>query len=172
MKLGRDLRLRNIKTWFSLILQLVSLIMYWLTVVRKHKSIYGLRKRQKVILRGQNVLSKVSWEAHLGPSPLQKNFQTPDPHSRINQLQSPCYFNAMIMLLGPFTKVRLWPSSLVVSPQKRATVTQETAEATDKHARLDGQAHGPFPWGNGGRKNGGHQRRGISAAKPAVLSLA
>ena len=60
------------------------------------------------------------------------------------------------MLLSPFTKVRLWPSSLVVSPQKRATVTQE---ATDKHARLDGQAHGPFPWGNGGRKNGGHQQK-------------
>jgi hypothetical protein len=43
----------------------------------------------------------------------------------------------MIMLLGPFTKGRLWPSSLVVSPQKRATVTQETEEATDKHTRWD-----------------------------------
>jgi hypothetical protein len=105
-------------------------------------------------------------------SSTKKTFETPDPRSRINQLQPPSYFNAMIMLFGPFIKVRLWPSSLVVSPQKRATVTQETAEATDKHARLDGQAHGPFPWGNGGRKNGGHQRRGISAAKPAVLSLA
>ena len=65
----------------------------------------------------------------------------------------------MIMLLGPFTKVRLWPSSLVVSPQKRATVNQETAEATDKHARLNEQAHGPFPWGNGGRKNVVHQQK-------------
>ena len=31
----------------------------------------------------------------------------------------------MIMLLGQFTKDRLWPSSLVVSPQKRATVTKK-----------------------------------------------
>jgi hypothetical protein len=118
--------------------------------------------------RFQRFRGKPIW----GPVLYKKTFDTPDPRSRINQLQPPSYFNAMIMLLGPFTKVRLWPSSLVVSPQKRATVTQETAEATDKHARLDGQAHGPFPWGNGGRKNGGHQRRGISAAKPAVLSLA
>ena len=126
-----------------------------------------LRIRQTVILRGQNVLSKDSWEAHLARVLYKKNFKTPDPRSHTNQLQITFYFNATILLLGPFTKVRLWPSSLVVSPQKRATVTQETAEATDKHARLDGQAHGPFPWGNGGRKNGG-----ISAAKPAVLSLA
>ena len=65
----------------------------------------------------------------------------------------------MIILSGPFAKVRLWPSSLVVSPQKKATVTQETAEATDKHARLDGEANGPFPWGNGGRKNVVHQQK-------------
>ena len=108
MKLGQDLRRKRSQNLGLPFLQLVSPIMFKLTVVRKHKSIYGLRKRQKVILRGQNVLSKVSWEAHLGPSPLQKNFQTPDPHSRINQMQPPSYFNAMIMLLGPFTKVRLW----------------------------------------------------------------
>ena len=60
-----------------------------------------------------------------GPVLYKKTFETPDPRSRINQLQPPSYFNAMIMLLGPFTKVRLWPSSLVVSPQKRATVNKK-----------------------------------------------
>ena len=128
----------------------------------------GRRSFYEVKMSFQRFRGKPIW----GPVLYKKTFDTPDPRSRINQLQPPSYFNAMIMLLSPFTKVRLWPSSLVVSPQKRATVTQETAEATDKHARLDGQAHDPFHWGNGGCKNGGHQRRGISAAKPAVLSLA
>ena len=118
-----------------------------------------LRIRQTVILRGQNVLSKDSWEAHLARLLYKKNIILPGPHLHIIQPQYPSYLNAMIMLLGPFTKVRLWPSSLVVSPQKRATVNQETAEATDKHARLNEQAHGPFPWGNGGRKNVVHQQK-------------
>ena len=48
---------------------------------------------------------------------------------------------------------------MVVSPQKRATVNLETAEATDKHARLNEQAHGPFLWGSGGRKNEVHQQK-------------
>ena len=101
--------------------------------------------RQEVVETRQQIHLKVS-RKDLPVQVLYKNIVTiPDPHSRTNQLQSPSYFNAMIMLLGPFTKDRLWPSSLVVSPQKRATVTQETAETTDKCARWDEQAHGPFP---------------------------
>ena len=118
-----------------------------------------LRIRQTVILRGQNVLSKDSWEAHLARVLYKKNFILPDPHLHTSQPQYASYLNAMIMLSGTFTKVRLWPSSLVVSPQKRATVNQETAEATDKHARLNEQAHGPFLWGKGGRKNVVHQQK-------------
>jgi len=48
------------------------------------------------------------------------------------------------MFFSPFTKVRLWPSSLVVTSQKRATNIKETAEATDEHANWGAQAHGPF----------------------------
>ena len=39
----------------------------------------------------------------------------PDPRSRTNQPHSPSNFNATIMFSSPLTKVRLWPSSLVVT---------------------------------------------------------
>jgi hypothetical protein len=48
------------------------------------------------------------------------------------------------MFFSPLTKVCLWPSSLVVTSQKRATNIKETAEATDEHASWGAQAHGPF----------------------------
>ena len=73
-----------------------------------------------------------------------KNFTPPDLRYHVNQPQSPSYFNATITFFGPLTKVRLWPSSLVVTSQKRATNIKETAEATDEHANWGTQAHGPF----------------------------
>ena len=72
-----------------------------------------------------------------------KTSPPPNPRSHINQPQPPSDFNAMIMFFIPLTKVRLWPSSLVVTSQKRATNIKETAEATDEHASWGAQAHGP-----------------------------
>ena len=79
-----------------------------------------------------------SFTKTLSPSP-------PDPRSHTNQPQPPLDFNAMITIFGPVAKICLWSSSLVVTSQKRAAVTQEAAEATDKHARWDEQAQGRFP---------------------------
>jgi hypothetical protein len=76
---------------------------------------------------------------------LYKNFIIiPDHRSHINQPQSPSNFNTTIMFFSFFTKVRVWPSSLVVTSQKRATNIKETAEATDEHASWGAQAHRPF----------------------------
>jgi len=54
----------------------------------------------------------------------------------------------VIVIFGPVADIRLWTSRLVVTSQKRATDTQETAETTNKHASWDEQTHGPLPWGN------------------------
>ena len=57
-----------------------------------------LRIRQTVILRGQTVLSKDSWEAHLARVLYKKKFILPDPHLHTSQPQYPSYLNATIML--------------------------------------------------------------------------
>jgi hypothetical protein len=108
----------------------------------------------------------------LDPGPLQNILIVPDPHLHTIQPKFPSYFNAMIMLLGPFTKDRLWPSSLVVSPQKRATVTKKQQK---QQTSTPGGTNKPtvlFLEEIEAAKMWSTSRRGISTAKPAVLSLA
>jgi len=89
-----------------------------LTVVRKNKSNCGLQKLQTVILRLQNVLSKVSWKAHLGPVLYKKTRKSPDPSSHTNQPQPTLDFNAMITIFGSVAKIRVRTSSLVVTSKR------------------------------------------------------
>ena len=85
--------------------------------------------RQGVVETRQQIHLKVS-RKYLPVQVLYKNIVImSDPRSRTNQPHSPSNFNATIMFSSPLTKVRLWPSSLVVTSQKRATNTKETALA-------------------------------------------
>ena len=139
--------------------QLASCSKHMIIVRRSMVSISGLRTLTGVIRRLGNIASKASWETPFGSRSSTKYPHRPWPPSPHHPTEIPFLFQCHDYAFRPVHQRPPLAFQFGSLTTKEGHRHQETAEATDKHARWDEQAHGPFPWGNWSRKNVVHQQK-------------